>query len=118
MLEFHAQSIDARIREVYAGKTEEMAAADPEWLKLVTDFVENRVKVTKITLDPDHDKYPKLSEVALHNEYNPHLQRDMVFDPVLFNPLKYDFIFSAKTTQVYRVDHTDYVIVIEPQSFK
>lgn len=111
-------TIDAKIQEVYASKAQEFASQNPDWLKIMNDFIQNRVKITRVAFDPLHDKYVKLSEVKLVNKYNPSLQRDVAFDPVSFNPLKYDFIVSAKTTQVYRVDNTDYVIVIEPQSFK
>lgn len=117
-LKIQSQTIDPRIQEVYGVKAQEFANQNPDWLKSMTDFIENRVKISQITEDPVHEKYHKLSELKLINKYNPDLQRDVVFDPAHFNPLKYDFVFSAKTKQVYRVDHTDYVIVIEPQSFK
>lgn len=117
---FHvrAQEINAKVLEVYADKAQQMAAQNPDWLKTLNDFVDNRVKFKTVPRDAVNDKYIKLSTVALVNKYNPGLQRDAVVDPATFNPLKYDFIFSAKTRIVYRVDNTDNVIVIEPQSFK
>ncbi len=112
-----AQTTEAKIQEVYADKTQQMVMNYPDLLKTLTDLVQNRVKIVKIPLDEVHEKYLKLSQVALLNKYNPNLQRDAFFDPETFNPLKYDFITSAKTKMVYRVDNTDYLIVIEPQSF-
>lgn len=112
-----AQSLDQKIQEVYLGKTAEFTAQNPDWLKCITDLVENRIKIVKMTISSS-DKYIKLSQVSLLNKYNPLLQRDVVFDQSTFNPLKYDFITSAKTTMIYRIDNTDFVIVIEPQSFK
>lgn len=112
-----AQEISARVLEVYADKAQQMATQNPDWLKSLNDFVDNRVKFKTIPRDAVNDKYIKLSTVALINKYNPGLQRDAVVDPATFNPLKYDFVFSAKTPVVYRVDNTDDVIVIEPQSF-
>jgi hypothetical protein len=117
-LKIHSQTIDPKIQEVYAAKTQELVAQNPDWLVSMNDFIQNRVTVSQIILDPINDKYKKLSEVKLINKYNPDLQRDVVFDPTNFNPLKYDFVFSAKSTMVYRVDNTNYVIVIAPQSFK
>lgn len=115
-LTIQSQTIDPKIQEVYGAKAQEFANQNPDWLRSMEDFIQNRVKVSQIVADPVNDKYPKLSELKLINKYNPDLQRDAVFDPAHFNPLKYDFVFSAKTKQVYRVDHTDYVIVVEPQS--
>lgn len=117
-LTIQSQTIDPRIQEVYGVKAQEFASQNPDWLKTMTDFIQNRVTISHIVADPVNDKYPRLSELKLLNKYNPDLQRDVVFDPANFNPLKYDFAFSAKTKQVYRVDHTDYVIVVEPQTFK
>lgn len=117
-LHLKSQTIDPRIQEVYGLKAQEFAGQNPDWLKSMTDFIQNRVKILQIAADPVNDKYPKLSGLKLINKYNPDLQRDAVFDPASFNALKYDFVFSAKTKQVYRVDGTDYVIVVEPQTFK
>lgn len=117
-LKIHSQTIDPKIQEVYGAKAQEFANQNPDWLRTMDDFIHNRVKISQLAEDPLHEKYPKLSGLKLMNKYNPDLQRDAVFDPAHFNPLKYDFAFSAKTRQVYRVDHTDYVIVVEPQTFK
>ncbi len=80
----------------------------------MTDIVANRVKVLESIAKGD-DKYVKLSTVGLLNKYNPALTYDTVFDPVSFNPLKYNFDFNNASAQVYRVDHTNYIIVIEPK---
>jgi len=117
-LKIYSQNIDPRITEVYAAKAQELADQNPDWLRSMNDFIQNRVEIKQIPLDAANEKYKKLSELNLINKYNPDLQRDVVFDPANFNPLKYDFVFSAKSTVVYRVDNTNYVIVITPQSFK
>lgn len=66
------------------------------------------------------EPYTLLSSVILLNKYNPELKRDNAqnFDPTDFNPLKYNFAFYAKTDQIYRVDNTNYIIVIHPQGSK
>ena len=112
------QDVQVKIREVYADKTEELVFQDQGRLKFLTDILEKRFKVAQIPLDASNDKYPKLSQVALLNKYNPALQRDAVFNSETFNPLKYNFEFSSNATVVYRVDNTNYIIVITPQSFK
>ncbi len=112
------QDVQVKIREVYADKTEEIVFQDQDRLKFLTDILEKRFKVAQIPFDGSNDKYPKLSQVALLNKYNPALQRDAVFNSETFNPLKYNFEFSSNATVVYRVDNTNYIIVITPQSFK
>ena len=41
-----------------------------------------------------------------------------VFDKNNFNPLLYNFNFFLKTKQIYRVDNTNYLIVIKPRELK
>ena len=60
------------------------------------------------------ENYTLLSSVGLKNKYNPALQRDnaQTFNPANFNPFKYFFEFATKTDKIYRVDQTDYVIIV------
>ena len=112
-----AQQVNAKIQEVYGDKTQELVVNDPIRLWYLNDLLDNRVKVIESPLS-SNEKQAKLSTVALLNKYNPAMTRDVVFDPITFNPLKYNFTFSSKDTVVYRVDNTDYLIVIQPQTLK
>ena len=40
------------------------------------------------------------------------------FDLKNFNPLLYDFDFQSKTQKIFRVDDTNYIIIIKPKSLK
>lgn len=107
------QSIDPRIQEVYADKTQELVLNRPSRLNYLNDILQNRFKIEE-SINSSEDKFPKLSQVELLNKYNPNLTRDEVVDINTFNPLKYNFDFLSKMTMVYRVDNTDYIIVITP----
>lgn len=112
-----AQQINFRIQEVYGDKTQELVFNDPIRLAFLNDLLENRIKIIESPAVGE-DKYIKLSTVTLLNKYNPSLSRDVVFDTLNFNPLKYNFNFFSKTASVYRVDNTSYLIVIKPQTLK
>lgn len=112
-----AQQINSKIQEVFADKTQEMVENDPERLSFLNDLLVNRIEIVK-SENTSNDKYTKLSTAALLNKYNSGLKRDVDFDPTNFNPLKYNLIFTSKKTEIYRVDNTDYIIVIQPQTFK
>jgi len=61
------------------------------------------------------ETYPKLSGLSLINKYNQQLQNNwQSFNPEQFNPMKYQFNLNAGEDIKYRVDNTDYVIVIHP----
>lgn len=111
----NAQQINSKIQEVYGEKTQEILQNDPERIKVLTDLLNNRIKIVEVPVIGD-DKYPKLSEAPLLNKYNSNLTRDIVFDPNNFNPLKYGLNFFSTRTEVYRIDNTNYIISILPQT--
>lgn len=113
----NAQQVNAKIQEVYGDKTQELVLNDPIRLDFLNDLLDNRVKIIESPLSND-EKEIKLSSVVLLNKYNPSLTRDVVFDPLNFNPLKYNFAFSSQVPVVYRVDNTNYLIIIQPQTLK
>ena len=51
------------------------------------------------------------------NAFVSNLKRDRNFDPLNFNPLKYNFEFHAPTIQRFRVDNSNYFIIIKPQNY-
>ena len=58
----------------------------------------------------------KLISVPLIKAFNSSILRDNVFNPKTFNPLKYDFNFNSRDLiKYYRVDNTNYLIVIHSQ---
>ena len=109
------EPVNPKIIEVFADKTQELILDNPDRLALYNDFLENRVRVIESQKSGD-DKFIKLSSVSLMNKYNATLTRDLVFDPNNFNPLKYALDILPKTTMIYRVDNTNYLIVIQPQT--
>lgn len=111
------QQIDPRIQEVYGQKTNELVANNPTMLNFLNELLNNRVKIEQVSSSEDSYKFPKLSAASLLNKYNPALQRDAVFNPETFNPLKYNLEFTSKDEKkVYAVDNTNYVIIISPQT--
>ena len=109
------QQIDPKIQEIFGDKTQEILQNDPERIKLFKDLLDSRLKIVEVSTSGE-DKHTKLSTVSLLNKYNTNLTRDVVFDINTFNPLKYNLNFFSTKTEVYRVDNTDYLIVINPQT--
>lgn len=100
------------IKEVYQDKFSSQVLNNPERLKNIKNILRNRVEIKRL---PNFPKQVKLlSEVSLFNKYNAKLKRKR-FDKDKFNPLSYNFDFYSNSTQIYRVDNTDYYIVIKSQ---
>jgi hypothetical protein len=67
----------------------------------------------------EKDKYPEcplLSTVSKKNKCNQDMNYNEVFDPITFNPLKYNFKYFTDGTSYYRVDGTEYIIEIRPKT--
>jgi hypothetical protein len=64
------------------------------------------------------DQYPEcplLSSVHHKNKCNQELSYELTnFDPLTFNPLKYQFFYYSPNTAFFRVDGTEYIIEIKP----
>ena len=61
------------------------------------------------------DSYINLSTIQIRNKYNSTLENDYDhFNISSFNPLKYFFNFYSPVQMNYRVDNTDYMIVVVP----
>ncbi len=69
------------------------------------DILRNRVKV----LFKKHHEGESLNKLSsLHN-------MNIIFDKNNFNPLIYGFDFESKKSQAYRIDNTDYIVIINPK---
>ena len=113
-----AQQVNAKIQEVYGDQTQTLVINDAERSAFLMDLIENRIKIIESPLVNESDKHTKLSTVALFNKYNSSITRDVTYNANTFNALKYDLKFSSKNTEVYRIDNTDFLIVIQPQILK
>ena len=84
-------------------------------LKAIKNILRNRVEILEFNRPQDQKECTLLSEVSLFNQYVPELKRDVVFNKNNFNPLKYNFSFYARGASMYKVDNTNYYILIKPQ---
>lgn len=96
-------------QEVYKDYTMYMT---PQHMEVYREWM-SRVEIKEIPVSAA-ETYPLLSAIGLKDKYNPALQRDnaQTFNPATFNPFKYFFEFETKTDKIYRVDQTDYVVVV------
>ena len=84
-------------------------------LQSIKNILRNRVRIYEEKIK-DLSNLQKLSQVPLFKTFNDKLERDIVFNPNTFNPLKYDFNYNSRDkTKSYRVDNTNYIIVIYSQ---
>lgn len=104
----------AQIKEVYGAEAEKEVLNRPQRVKDIKNILRNRVVIKQMP-GAELKPYPLLSEVTLFDAYVPTLKRDAEFNPKDFNPLKYNFNFYSIGAYMYRVDHTNYYIIIKSQ---
>jgi len=74
----------------------------------------NRTLFHKVPVD-QYPECPMLSSAFKKNKCNQEMSYDLTgFDPVTFNPLKYQFFYYSPNTSFFRVDGTEYIIEIKP----
>ena len=105
----------ALITEVYGSTTNENILDKPQRLKDIKNILRNRVEIKSVPKTSDQKPCTLLSEVLLMDYYVSDLQRDTNFNPQNFNPLKYLFNYNSYGTHMYRVDNTNYFIIIKSQ---
>jgi len=105
----------ALINEVYGSTAHANILNIPQRLKDTKNILRNRVEIKNIPNIRDQKECTLLSEVPLLDYYVDNLQRDVNFNPQNFNPLKYLFEFYSFGTHMYRVDNTNYFIIIKSQ---
>ena len=106
---FTAQEL-SMLTEVYQDKLEAYVLSKPQKVKNLKHLLRNRIVIKEITNLKDDDKYTLLSEIELFDIYNK--------NKATFNPLKYNLEFYRMGSIIYRIDGTNYFIIIKPQTFK
>ena len=105
-----------KLEEAYGQNLNDQILDRPIRVKDIKDILRNRIDIYQENIK-DVSTIPLLSNVPIFNIYNHKLNRP-VFNRNNFNPLLYNFNFFLKTKQIYRVDNTNYLIVIKPRELK
>jgi hypothetical protein len=105
----------AKIQEVYGEEAESLILSKPHRLISIKNILRNRVVYQQVNPGQTLKECPLLSSVPLFDYYVPNLTRDIVFHKDTFNPLKYSFSFNSTGAFMYKVDNTNYYIVIKSQ---
>lgn len=103
------------LREAYADKLNDFVLSKPQRLKDFKNLLRNRIVIKKITSITDASKYKTISQAGLFDSYNKSLTVDTGYNPSTFNPLKYNLQFFGRGSAMYRIDNTDFFIIIKSQ---
>lgn len=104
------------LKEVFDDKFEDYILNRPQALKNYKHLLRNRIEIIeKPDLVQHTKKYQLLSEVGLFNDYNKSLTVDKGYNPQNFNALKYNIRIHGRGSSIYRIDNTNYFIIIKSQ---
>lgn len=104
------------IKEVYGDKFDAYVLSRPQKLKDLKNLLRNRIVIKEIPdLVNNKKKYKTLSSAGLFNSYNTKLTFDKIYNKDNFNVLKYNLDFFGRGSRIYRIDNTNYFIIIKSQ---
>lgn len=103
------------LKEAYADKLDDYVLSKPQRLKDFKNLLRNRIVIKKISNITNSSKYKTLSQAGLFDAYNKNLSLDTSYNPNTFNPLKYNLQFFGRGSAMYKIDNTDYFIIIKSQ---
>ena len=104
-----------QLKEVYGDQLNNYVLSRPNFLKAVKDILRNRVEIIELSDPKDQKECTLLSQVPVLSAFVSDLKRDQFFDRSTFNPLKYNFRFFNRGASMYRVDNTNYFILVKSQ---
>lgn len=99
---------DARLVELYGTYAEELTPEQIAWEQSKLDRTE--VRKMPITVG---ENLQKLSSVKVITKFVPTLTMESRFNPEKINPLKYAINFVNKEDQIFRIDNTEYVLIVK-----
>ena len=105
----------SQLNEVYGTSLDKEILSRPNRVLAMKNLLRNRILIENRSNPKDQKQCTLLSEVPLFDAFVSSLQRDSVFNIQEFNPLKYAFSFYSRGVHMYRVDGTDFFILVKSQ---
>jgi len=99
---------DARLVELYGAYAEQLTPEQIAWEQSKLDRTE--VRKMPITVG---ENLQNLSSVKVITKFVPTLTMESKFNPEKINPLKYAINFVSKEDQIFRIDNTEYVLIVK-----
>jgi hypothetical protein len=99
------------LEHVYVDKLKKYVLDKPSRVKDIKHIFRNRV-IIQCEDVKDISNYPLLSTISVFNAFNDLLEPPL-FDKDAFNPLIFNFDFNSKRRLIYRVDNTNFLIVVK-----
>jgi len=114
LLAFSQLSSHQKINEVYGN---EFFNDKQDIFDFFVNVLDNRISFSEEVYFQT-EKYEKISEVGVVNKLNTNILpfNSETFTLNSFNPIRYQLDFyQSKLTKVYRIDNTNYLLIIRPQ---
>ena len=106
------------LSEIFKDKLKENVLDRPNMLLAYKNLLRNRIVIKQFNTLPTSEKYTNLNEIPLFTVYNSNLTRDVSYSSKTFNVLKYNLPFFGGNGGMFRINKTNYFLIIKPQSYK
>jgi len=102
------------LKGFYKDNFEDYVIKNSNLKKALKHLIRNRIVIKKMPGWETVTKYKDLPTIRMHND-DPSLNKNGTFNKTLFNPFNYEFQFFSEVTQLFRIEQTDYFLIIKPQ---
>ncbi|MGH1386578.1 hypothetical protein [Kordia sp.] len=110
---FKEHQVDNFINEVYGDQAQKLVFSNQKRYQTLRKLIVERMQIVRQS-EIRGKKYPKITDEGMLNTYNKNLKHDG-FNKTTFNPLKYNLQFFDIAARAYRIDNTEYLLIIQPQ---
>ncbi|MFK7749562.1 MAG: hypothetical protein AB8B65_14295 [Kordia sp.] len=110
---FKEHQVDNFIKEVYGDQAQKLIFSNKQRYQTLRKLIVERMKIVKQPKIRGKES-PNITAEGMLTTYNKNLKHDG-FNKATFNPLKYNIQFFDIATRAYRIDNTEYLLIIQPQ---
>ena len=102
------------LTEAYGENLESLILSKPQRLKDVKHLLRNRLQIVNAK-NKDLSTFPLVSSQSVFKYYKKSFSENVLYQGINFNPLQFNLNFYSKKATTYRIDNTNYILIIKPQ---
>ena len=102
------------LTEAYGENLESLILSKPQRLKDLKHLLRNRLQIVNAK-NKDLSPFPLVSSQSVFKYYKKSFSNNILYQGINFNPLQFNLNFYSKEATTYRIDNTNYILIIKPQ---
>lgn len=102
------------LTEAYGESLEALVLSKSQRLKDLKHLLRNRIQIVDAK-NKEVSHFPLMSSQPTFKYYKKSFSKNILYQGLNFNPLQFNLNFYSKEATTYRIDNTNYILIIKPQ---